>query len=168
MGNRQMASMTDTDEDVVVADGEQAGLRLGPLPNLVGYVMRRAQLLIFDDFIKTMASIDLRPASYSVMAVIDANPGSTQSAVSAALGLQRTNLVAIIDQLEERGLARRAPAKADKRSYALTLTAKGKRLLGEANELVAQHEQRMRAPLQPHEAEQLMSLLHRLNAGIGR
>lgn len=146
-------------------DGRQ-GLDLGGLPFMVGYAARRAQLKIFEDFIRTMATIDLRPASFSVLVVIGANPGSTQSAVSAALGLQRTNLVAIIDQLEERGLARRAPSKADKRSHALTLTAKGKRLLDKAMVLQAEHEDRVLAALAPGEGRQLLDILHRMIAGF--
>ena len=148
-----------------LADDSPQGLDLGNLPNMVGYVARRAQLMIFEDFIRTMASVELRPASFSVMAVIDANPGSTQSAVSAALGLQRTNLVAIIDQLEERDLAQRRPAKGDKRSHALTLTAKGKRLLARALELQTEHEKRVLGPLSAEEGRRLLEYLHRLVAG---
>jgi len=163
MAGRTVPAVVEETED----EGQQ-GLDLGKLPNMVGYVARRAQLKIFEDFIRTMATIDLRPASFSVLAVIEANPGSTQSAVSAALGLQRTNLVAIIDQLEERGLARRAPAKADKRSHALTLTPKGKRLLDQAMELQGEHERRVLAPLTPDEGRQLLDYLHRMIAGSER
>lgn len=137
-------------------------LDLGPLPGFVGYMLRRAQLLVFDDFIRTMAAIGLRPASFSVLAVIDANPGSTQSAVSEALGLQRTNLVAIIDSLEERGIAKRTPARTDRRSHALYLTPKGKRLLAKAMKLQAEHEQRILSKLGAGDPERLLTLLTRL------
>ena len=144
----------------------QAGrFDLGPLPGFVGYMLRRAQLLIFDDFIRTMAGVGLRPASFSVLAVIDANPGSTQSAVSEALGLQRTNLVAIIDTLEESGFAKRTPARTDRRSHALYLTPKGKRLLAKALKLQAEHEQRILSKLGPEDSARLLTLLTRLVDG---
>lgn len=137
-------------------------LDLGPLPSLVGYMLRRAQLVVFDDFIRTMAAIGLRPASFSVLAVIDANPGSTQSAVSEALGLQRTNLVAIIDALQERGLARRAPARSDRRAHALFLTDEGTRLLKQAMALQVEHESRFLRRLGEHGGEQLVRLLRKI------
>lgn len=143
--------------------GESSGrLDLGPLPGFVGYMLRRAQLLVFDDFIKTMASVGLRPASFSVLAVIGANPGSTQSAVSDALGLQRTNLVAIIDSLEKGGFARREPAKTDRRSHALHLTDAGERLLTEALTLQARHEKRFLDKLGPDDTRILLQLLTRM------
>lgn len=141
------------------------GLDLGPLPNFVGYMLRRAQLLVFDDFIKTMSSIGLRPASFSVLAVIDANPGSTQSAVSEVLGLQRTNLVAIIDSLEQGGFARREAAKTDRRSHALYLTPDGKRLLSKALKLQAEHERRVLDRLSGDESGALLRMLTKLVDG---
>jgi DNA-binding MarR family transcriptional regulator len=138
------------------------GLDLGPLPGFVGYMLRRAQLLVFDDFIKTMSSVGLRPASFSVLAVIDANPGSTQSAVSEALGLQRTNLVAIIDSLEHDGFARRERARTDRRSHALYLTPDGKRLMAKALKLQAEHEQRFVDRLGREDSRTLLQLLTRL------
>jgi DNA-binding MarR family transcriptional regulator len=141
------------------------GLDLGPLPGFVGYMLRRAQLLIFDDFIRTMSSVGLRPASFSVLAVIAANPGSTQSAVSNALGLQRTNLVAIIDSLEQGGFARREPAKTDRRSHALHLTDQGQRLLARALKLQAEHERRILQKLGPGDSQSLLHLLTRLVDG---
>jgi len=137
-------------------------LDLGPLPGFVGYMLRRAQLLVFDDFIKTMSAVGLRPASFSVLAVIDANPGSTQSAVSEALGLQRTNLVAIIDTLERGGYARREPVKTDRRSHALYLTPEGKKLLDKALKLQADHEARLLRKLGKDDSRQLLDLLRRL------
>lgn len=137
-------------------------LDLSPLPSFVGYMLRRAQLMVFEDFIGVMAAVGLRPASFSVLCVVNANPGLTQTAVSEALGLQRTNLVAIIDILEERGLARREPAVNDRRSHALFLTDSGQRLLAEAFELQAGHESRVLARLKPKERVQLLYLLHRM------
>ena len=51
---------------------------LGRLVGHLGYVVRRAQLWIFQDFIRTMAEVDVRPAQYSVLLVIEANPGLSQ------------------------------------------------------------------------------------------
>ena len=100
---------------------------LGPLPELIGYVLRRAQLVVFQDFFAAFAPFDIRPAQFSVLTVIERNPGLTQSQVAEALGIKRTNFVGMLDELEKRGLAERRQAARDKRSYALYLTADGRR-----------------------------------------
>jgi len=79
---------------------------LGPLPELIGYVLRRAQLAVFQDFFGAFAPFDVRPAQFSVLTIIERNPGLTQSQVAEALGIKRTNFVGMLDELEKRGLAR--------------------------------------------------------------
>ena len=48
---------------------------LDGLTEHLGYLMRRAQIWVFQDFIRTLAAVDIRPAQYSVLTVINANPG---------------------------------------------------------------------------------------------
>ena len=137
-------------------------LDLGPLPSLIGYALRRAQLAVFEDFIATLADLDLRPAQYSVLLVVERNPGSTQTAVASALGIQRANFVALIDSLEHKGLARRAPSPNDRRSYALELTARGAAILQSAHRLVAEHDARMIARLGADRMAPLINMLQAL------
>jgi DNA-binding MarR family transcriptional regulator len=137
-------------------------LNMDALPHLLGYALRRAQMSVFSDFAATFDALDLKPAQFSVLVLIDANPGCKQSDAADALGIMQPNFVAMMDQLETRGLAIRAPAKADRRSYALELTDAGRIVLNEARHRVAKHEVRMRQRLLPHEAEQLLELLERV------
>lgn len=139
-----------------------AAIDIGPLDNAVGYLLRRAQLAIFDDFIRTFADLGLRPATFSVLVLIDRNPGLNQSEISAALGIQRTNFVAMIDRLEERGLARREPSPADRRSHALTLTPAGRELLTEALALHDRLEARLEEKLGPDGRNALISYARRI------
>jgi DNA-binding MarR family transcriptional regulator len=115
---------------------------LGPLPGLIGYVLRRAQLSVFQDFFAAFAPFAIRPAQFSVLTVIERNPGLTQSQVAAALGIKRTNFVGMLDELEKRGLAERRRAR-DKRSYALYLTAEGAALMRKLRPVIKAHESRM-------------------------
>jgi len=55
---------------------------LGPLPELIGYVLRRAQLAVFQDFFAAFAPFDIRPAQFSALTIIERNPGLTQSQVA--------------------------------------------------------------------------------------
>ena len=135
---------------------------LGPLTDQIGYALRRAQLAVFDEVIRSIADLDLRLAQYSVLVVLNHRPGLKQSEVAAALGIQRANFVALIDNLEQRGLAQRTPDPSDRRSYALHLTAEGQRVLARANTRVAAVEARLHAKLGPAEREQLLGMLWRL------
>ena len=128
----------------------------------VGYMLRRAQLAVFADFGEMLAELGLRPAQFAVLTVLDHNPGVTQSAVCAALSIQRANFVSIIDNLERRGLAKRTSSATDRRSNALTLTTSGVRLLERAAELQRVHEARIGQRLGPGGRDQLLRLLDRL------
>jgi len=147
-------------------DARAPAVEVGPLAGKVGYVLRRAQLAVFDDVIANFAELELRPAQYSVLVLLGHAPGLKQSDVAAALGIQRANFVVLFDGLERRGLARRSAAPNDRRSYALYLTDVGERVLARANELEGRLEARLDAKLGPGGRERLLELLGRL-AGRG-
>jgi DNA-binding MarR family transcriptional regulator len=94
--------------------------------------------------------------------LIDQNPGTSQSCVSEALGIQKANFVATIADLEGRALIRRRKSESDARSYSLQLTARGRALLERAAELQSQHEARVIAQIGVEERLHLLDLLHRL------
>jgi len=121
----------------------RAKINLGPLEDHLGYFIRRAQVWVFQDFIRTLTAIDIRPAQYSVLVVIAANPGLSQSDLADALGIERARLVRLLDRLEKRGLTERLPSPRDRRSHALQLTAQGQKMLKRAQALAAQHEARL-------------------------
>src|SRR5262245_32341034 len=97
----------------------QKSLDLDALNGHFGYFIRRLQVWVFQDFIRTLAPIDLRPAQYSVLIVIAANPGLSQSDLADTLGIERARLVRLLDRLDKRGLTRRLPSRTDRRSHAL-------------------------------------------------
>jgi DNA-binding MarR family transcriptional regulator len=134
------------------------------LGSFLGYALRRAQLVAFDDFIHTFTDLGLRPTQFGVLIVIDQNPGMKQAEVSAALGIQTPNFVALVDELEERGLAQRLPAQNDRRSHALHLTKAGEALLKRVLSRASEMEERLAARLGKGGKEQLLALLDQLCA----
>jgi DNA-binding MarR family transcriptional regulator len=116
---------------------------LAGLDKQVGYMLRQAQLAVFADFIAGQRGAVARPGQFSILAVIDRNPGLSQSRVCAALGIKRANLVAVIDHLESLGLVRRDTSAADRRSNRLQLTPAGQRALRSALDDQALHEARV-------------------------
>jgi DNA-binding MarR family transcriptional regulator len=135
---------------------------LGDLDRHVGYMLRRAQLAVFAHFSATQRGSIARPGQYSVLAVIDRNPGLSQSRLGAALGIKRANLVAVIDEFEGQGLVRRVPSPTDRRSNRLDLTAAGRRALRKASRDLAAHESRITALLGAAGRETLLEQLRRL------
>jgi DNA-binding MarR family transcriptional regulator len=149
-------------------NGEGAAeIDLGPLPNLAGYMLRRAQLAVFQDFWRSYASFDIRPAQYAVLLIIERNPGLRQSQISTALNIKRANLVALLDSLESRGLAKRVPVASDRRSYALHLTDDGVAMMGKLAEASAAHEARVGAVIGETGRKELLRLLQGVTDAVG-
>lgn len=144
------------------AKSKRRSATLGPLSEFLGYALRRAQLVVFDDFFQTFADLGLRPAQFGLLVVINQNPGLKQTDASAALGIQTPNFVALVDELERRGLAQRLPTQNDRRSHALHLTKAGEALLKRVMVRQAEHEERMTARIGKAGREQLMMLLDKL------
>ena len=140
---------------------------LGALPELIGYVLRRAQLAVFQDFFAAFAPFDIRPAQFSALTIIERNPGLTQTQVAEALGIKRTNFVGMLDELEKRGLAERRQAR-DKRSYALYLTAEGTALMRKLKPVLKSHEARMIARVGEEGRDRLVALLAEIVDGKPR
>jgi len=119
------------------------GVDLGRLVGHLGYFVRRAQIWIFQDFIRTLAEVDIRPAQYSVLLVIDANRGLSQSALAETLGIERARLVRLLDSLEARKFVQRRRSRSDRRSHVLALTAQGRSALARIKALADEHEQHL-------------------------
>ena len=113
------------------------------LADVVGYRLRLAQLAVFRDFLNTFESMGINPVHYSMLRLIDANPGLRQGELARALGIKRANMVALINGLEERGLAIRKPVANDRRSYSIFLTDEGQAFNREMQQAWFSHEQRM-------------------------
>ena len=118
---------------------------LSQLTELVGYQLRRAQMAVFDDFIRSFAPYDIRPTQYGVLTAIEANPGSSQAAIAQSLGIKRSNFVKLIDEFERRKLVVRRQVEGDRRANALFLTKAGQAELATLHEVRAGHEARIAA-----------------------
>jgi len=140
-----------------------AAADLADLDQYVGYMLRKAQLAVFADFIASQRAPAVRPGQFSIMAIIGRNPGLSQARVCAALSIKRANLVAAIDQLENLGLVRRDASAADRRANRLHLTAAGQRALQQALDDQAKHEARITRLLGTAGRKALLKQLARLS-----
>ena len=134
-------------------------LSLGQLDHHLGYVLRRLQIWVFQDFIQTLATMKVRPAQYSVLLIIEANPGRSQAAIGHTLGIERARLARLLHELERRKWISRRASGSDARSHCLHLTAEGEMALAKIKSLAAQHEARLADLVGPKRHRQLMDLL---------
>jgi DNA-binding MarR family transcriptional regulator len=87
-----------------------------------------------------------------------------QSDLPAVLGVDATNVVALLNELEGDGLIERKRSAEDRRRHTVTLTAAGTRKLNEIEKVLSVVEQRVLAPLSDAEQHNLYSLLARATA----
>jgi DNA-binding MarR family transcriptional regulator len=139
---------------------ESAALQLGELSEHLGYALKRAQLKIFEDFLRCVAPLQLTPAQFSVLMLLDKNPGRNQTEIANTLGILRPNFVSMLDGLESRDLCARIRSTNDRRSHILVLTDKGRAVLARARKLVAaKHEARLNELLGPANRAALLAML---------
>jgi len=143
-------------------DAAPAQPDMGPLPALIGYALRRAQLAVFQDFVQTMAALEITPAQFSVLLLVARNPGISQVQIGEALGIKPANLAVMMNELAARGIAERRPGAADRRAHALHLTAAGKTLMRQLEARVEDHEARLVDKLGAPGKQQLLRLLAKL------
>jgi DNA-binding MarR family transcriptional regulator len=98
----------------------------------IGYSTRRASLAIVDTFMQRMAPHDLRPVSFTLLQLIAGNPGIMSSQLCVLLKIRSSNLVALVRQLDGRGLIERQPHQKDVRALGLHLTPQGRRFMKKA------------------------------------
>jgi DNA-binding MarR family transcriptional regulator len=118
-----------------------------------------------DRFATAMAELDLRPPHFGLLTVIDARPGATQQELVAAMDIDPSTMVQIIDELEAAGLAERRVHEHDRRKRAIHLTPAGKQLLRRARKVVGEVAGELFAALSPQERRTLHGLLRKL-AGL--
>jgi DNA-binding MarR family transcriptional regulator len=140
---------------------------LGPLDSLTGYHLRYAYARFGADFARIFADSEMRQVLFGVLSVIFANPGINQGKVGKALGVQRTNMVALINQLVELGLVRRSLDREDRRAFSLDLTEHGRETVNATLERIRAHEERMLSALTSGERQTLLALLKKINARSG-
>ena len=145
------------------SDAMDDEIALDALAGHAGYAVRRFQIWIFQDFIRTLAAVDIRPTQYSVMTVIGANPGLSQMAVAKRLGIERARLVHLLDSLEQRDLVNRIKSATDRRSHALHLTARGRSSLAQFKRLAAEHERHVAEKIGKENREKLLQILSAFN-----
>jgi DNA-binding MarR family transcriptional regulator len=141
----------------------QARLSEGPMHGIVGYQLALATIVadqVFDEQVGRRGG--LRRVEFTLLALIQANPGVAARQLARALAVTPPNIAIWIDRLESRGLIERTRSKTDARIQHIDLTRAGSSLLDVSVQAVLEGEQAALASLSAAERAMLIELLHKV------
>jgi DNA-binding MarR family transcriptional regulator len=136
---------------------EAEDVRLGPLAESLGFLLRLSQLVSFRDFFASLEDFDMRPGEATVLMLIGENPGVRQGVLAKRLMIKRAHMTKMIRAMEDTGLVSRTVPEDDKRSVELWLTTRGEARVAA-----------MRAPWADHEGRPARNLTRRDEAELKR
>lgn len=129
---------------------------------LVGYNLKRAYVIVQNDYRKAMDSTGLSPRAFAAMSFVVSHPGITQADLARRLGIERSGLVAVVDGLEKLGYLQRVPVPGDRRVQALQPTDAGTTAYRDALGRAQAHEAALLDMLTPAETKTLLTLLQKI------
>ena len=114
------------------------------------------------EFARRVAELDLTPPQAGLLRAVALDPGRSQQAIARQLGTPATRLVALVDDLERRGLVQRRRNPDDRRLYAVDLTEAGRALMARIGRVAHEHDNALLDGLDATERERLRELLSRI------
>lgn len=149
------ASRTDAPMDGPWGD-QGASERLRALPSrMLGHASAVADRLVSE----ALAGADARKWHYALLAALQESGPGSQSALSRRTGIYSSDLVAVINELADRGHVERSPDPADRRRNVITITTQGRRHLRRLDKIVAAAQDDLLSPLSAQERDELTRVL---------
>jgi DNA-binding MarR family transcriptional regulator len=127
-----------------------------------GFLLKRLGWTIKERAHEALESTGLSPQHHAVLSVLDERACGAQGAIADALGYDRSQLVGLLDELEEQGLIARKRDPDDRRRHVVKLTPAGSEALTELRAIAKTLEKEFLAPLSAEERRALHGLLQRL------
>ena len=113
-------------------------------------------------FAERLSGLGLSPPHAGILWALSTSGGLSQQALAEHLHVLPSRLVALVDELEERGLVERRDNPDDRRTYALHLTSPGRTMLEAIGRIARTHQESISEGLDAGEREQLAALLLRI------
>jgi MarR family transcriptional regulator, lower aerobic nicotinate degradation pathway regulator len=138
---------------------------VGPPKELLStntFLLKRLGFAAKDRSQEAFEGTGLNAFHFAVLALLEEDPRETQAVIADALGYDRSHIVRLLDELEERELVVRKRDPEDRRRHVVKLTADGRKALVKLRAIIAKLEDEFLVPLTPDEQAQLHGLLQRL------
>src|SRR5690606_34275198 len=114
-----------------MSDKPSQTVNLGRLSGDLGFLLRLAQLKVYEQYFRQCGERQVKPGEFSVLWAIANNPGIRQSVLCQHLIIKRSHMTKLARSLEDRGLVSRGVPDDDRRGVELTLTEKGQEMVDE-------------------------------------
>lgn len=131
-------------------------------PSTLAFLLSQVGIHASRQFAERIAELGLNPPLFRVLNLIDAAEGRSQQAIGEAIQVPPSRMVALVDELEQRGLVERRPDPADRRVRALYLTRKGRNALARGREIARTHEQEITRGMSEADRTRLVKLLQQV------
>jgi MarR family transcriptional regulator, lower aerobic nicotinate degradation pathway regulator len=114
-----------------------------------------------------LAEADAHKWHYAVLAALHDSGPASQAALSGRTGIYRSDMVAVLNELERRGFVQRVPDPEDRRRNIISISRTGTERLRHLDKLIGSLQDELLAPLSAADRERLVDLLSRLVAHHG-
>jgi DNA-binding MarR family transcriptional regulator len=128
----------------------------------VPFLLFRASMMSLALANEMLGQLSLNARQVGILTLVIEREPMTQKGLSDALGIDRTTMVALLDDLEEKGYAARQRHPSDRRAFLVQATEAGSRVKVAAIQILDEQQRQFLAPLTSAEREQLAALLKRL------
>ena len=130
--------------------------RVAEMPTwLISRAYAHSHRLLVEGF----ASAGVRGYHYRLLAALEEFGPASQAALGRRTSIDRSDVVAVLNDLAARGLIERAPDPDDRRRNVITITPAGTEQLRALDEVVASVQEKLLAPLSPPDRTRLVRLL---------
>jgi DNA-binding MarR family transcriptional regulator len=130
-------------------------------PDLAAMVVRLGRVLVEMER-PILAAHEVSMWGYIVLTALRDEPMRTQAALASTIGADKTRIIAVLDDLQERGLISREPDPADRRVRLLDLTDAGRRLHADVRADLRAEEKRLLARLPAADRQAFLRALRSL------
>ncbi len=132
------------------------------LSDQLGFLLGRAHLAHRAIAERALASVGLGGKEFGALCVLVDEGPLSQQRLGERQGVDRTTMVALVDELERKGLVERRRNPDDRRAYSLHATPPARGVLKQAGEAAKRAEDEFLAPIPAGERRRLKALLQRL------
>lgn len=161
MSHSATPARTRTLTNIATAPSTTGEIDMQFLTSLAGYQARRASLALLGVFAQAVQGYEVKVVEFSMLSLIQANPGITNAQLCGALGLLPPNAVGLVNTLLRQGWITKQPHPSDRRAAGLHATEAGQTLVEQLQARIVDAERAHLSRLTPKEQRQLIMLLEK-------